>query len=100
MACTVVLVPMALVRWFPNVQYRLARYWWRLRRPVTRGARVILPNEAVQICLVRHSYGSGATPSPTLSAHLVMEGGLAPCRAGVGRPPPLQPIDLPATTLG
>lgn len=50
---------MALVRWFPNVQYRLARYWWRLRRPVTRGARVILSNDAGHICLVRHSYGSG-----------------------------------------
>jgi len=33
--------------------------WWRLRRPKTRGARVVLVREDGRICLVRHTYGSG-----------------------------------------
>jgi ADP-ribose pyrophosphatase YjhB (NUDIX family) len=35
------------------------RAWWRLRRPKTRGARVIVTRGDGQICLVRHSYGEG-----------------------------------------
>lgn len=58
-AGTVVLIPMALARRLPKIRYCLARCWWRLRHPVTSGARVILSNEAGEICLVRHTYGSG-----------------------------------------
>ena len=45
--------------WGARVFHRLRRLWWRLARPRTRGARVILVDEAGRVCLVRHSYGAG-----------------------------------------
>jgi len=35
------------------------RLWWRIRRPMTLGARVIAADAAGRVALVRHSYARG-----------------------------------------
>ena len=45
--------------WGRTVAHRLRKLWWRLRRPTTRGVRVILSDEQGRVCLVRHSYTTG-----------------------------------------
>jgi ADP-ribose pyrophosphatase YjhB (NUDIX family) len=37
----------------------LVHTWFRLKRPMTMGVRIIAANEAGQICLVRHTYTPG-----------------------------------------
>ncbi len=37
----------------------LMRAWWRLRRPMTLGVRVICQDEEGRVMLVRHSYAKG-----------------------------------------
>lgn len=43
--------------------YRLAdsmrRRWWLIRKPRLAGCRVVVVNDAGQVLLIRHSYGSG-----------------------------------------
>ena len=45
--------------WPRRAGHEALRLWWRLRRPVTRGARVVLSDERGRVCLVHHSYGQG-----------------------------------------
>ena len=47
------------VSWGRQAALGLRRVWWRWRRPVTRGARVVLVDDVGRLCLVRHSYGQG-----------------------------------------
>jgi len=53
------LIPPPLHR-APLVQaHRLRVVWWRLRKPLLIGCRVLAFDEAGRVLLVRHSYGSG-----------------------------------------
>jgi ADP-ribose pyrophosphatase YjhB (NUDIX family) len=41
-----------------SLRYRLLRWWWKLRRPITVGVRVLLLREE-GVLLVRHTYQDG-----------------------------------------
>jgi 8-oxo-dGTP pyrophosphatase MutT (NUDIX family) len=41
----------------PQSAYRLQRRLWKLRRPRTRGVKVMLFNDAGELLLIRNSYG-------------------------------------------
>lgn len=52
------LIPAPLHRSALRVADALRKRWWRLRRPVLLGCRVLAFDEAGRILLIRHSYGS------------------------------------------
>lgn len=43
----------------PTRSYRLIRAWWRIRRPVTLGVRVLVLRGTDEVLLVRHAYRQG-----------------------------------------
>lgn len=52
------LIPAPLHRSALRLADRLRKRWWRLRKPLLLGCRVIAFDEAGRIMLIRHSYGS------------------------------------------
>lgn len=53
------LIPPPLHRALRVQAHRLRVVWWRLRKPLLIGCRVLAFDEAGRVLLVRHSYGSG-----------------------------------------
>ena len=53
------LIPPPLHRALLVQAHRLRVVWWRLRKPLLIGCRVLAFDEAGRVLLVRHSYGSG-----------------------------------------
>ncbi|MDE2435907.1 MAG: NUDIX domain-containing protein [Sphingomonadales bacterium] len=53
------LIPPPLHRAALIVAHRLRLWWWRLRKPLLVGCRILAFDEDERILLVRHSYGSG-----------------------------------------
>jgi len=51
------LIPRPLHRHALRVAYRLRRGWWRLRKPVVHGCRIVAINEDGHVLLIRQSYG-------------------------------------------
>jgi ADP-ribose pyrophosphatase YjhB (NUDIX family) len=52
------LIPPSLHRAALRVAHRLRLLWWRLRRPVLQGCRVLAFDSEARVLLVRHGYGS------------------------------------------
>jgi 8-oxo-dGTP pyrophosphatase MutT (NUDIX family) len=53
------LIPPALHRVLLVQAHRVRLIWWRARRPVLQGCRVLALGQSGDVLLVRHSYGSG-----------------------------------------
>lgn len=53
------LIPAPLHRAALISAHRLRQVWWRVRKPLLHGCRVLAFDAAGQVLLVRHSYGSG-----------------------------------------
>lgn len=53
------LIPKPLHRLALVLAHELRRRWWRLRKPLLIGCRVLAFDEAGRVLLIRHSYGSG-----------------------------------------
>jgi 8-oxo-dGTP pyrophosphatase MutT (NUDIX family) len=53
------LIPPPLHRALLFQAHRLRLVWWRIRKPLLIGCRVLAFDEAGRVLLVRHSYGSG-----------------------------------------
>lgn len=53
------LIPKPLHRVLLVQAHRVRLVWWRIRKPLLLGCRVLAFDEAGRILLVRHSYGSG-----------------------------------------
>ncbi|WP_296677960.1 NUDIX domain-containing protein [Novosphingobium sp.] len=53
------LIPAPLHRGGLIAAHRMRRVWWRLRKPLLTGCRVLALDGAGRVLLVRHSYGSG-----------------------------------------
>ncbi len=53
------LIPPPLHRVLLVQAHRLRVVWWRLRKPLLIGCRVLAFDQAGRVLLVRHSYGSG-----------------------------------------
>ena len=51
------LVPPPLHRAALRVAHRLRRVWWRLRKPLVTGCRIVAIDAAGQVLLIRQSYG-------------------------------------------
>lgn len=64
-------LPAPLHRALYRLAHALRRLWWRLRRPVVNGVRVIALDPQGRVLLVRHAYGSDAwmPPSGALASH-------------------------------
>lgn len=52
------LIPAPLHRGGLVMAHRLRLVWWRVRRPVLNGCRVLAFDDEERVLLVRHSYGS------------------------------------------
>lgn len=44
---------------FGGLIHHVRRFWWRARRPVTRGARALVVDGNGRVCLIRHTYEVG-----------------------------------------
>lgn len=53
------LIPAPLHRAGLVLAHRLRQIWWRLRKPLLSGCRVLAFDDDGRVLLVRHSYGSG-----------------------------------------
>lgn len=53
------LIPAPLHRAGLVLAHRLRQHWWRLRKPLLSGCRVLAFDAEGRVLLVRHSYGSG-----------------------------------------
>lgn len=53
------LIPAPLHRAALILAHRLRQQWWRLRKPLLIGCRVLAFDDQGRVLLVRHSYGSG-----------------------------------------
>lgn len=53
------LIPAPLHRAALVSAHRLRQIWWRLRKPLLHGCRVLAFDDRGHVLLVRHSYGSG-----------------------------------------
>jgi len=53
------LIPPALHRALLIRAHRVRLVWWRIRKPLLMGCRVLALDDADRVLLVRHSYGSG-----------------------------------------
>lgn len=53
------LIPRPLHRAALNAAHALRRVWWRWRKPLLLGCRVLAFDERGKLLLIRHSYGSG-----------------------------------------
>lgn len=53
------LIPAPLHRLALVTAHRVRRVWWRLRKPLLHGCRVLAFDPEGRVLLVRHSYGSG-----------------------------------------
>lgn len=58
------LIPAPIHRTALRTVHRLRLTWWRLRRPLLLGCRVLACDAAGRVLLVRHSYGSGGWMLP------------------------------------
>ena len=58
------LIPPPLHRLAYRLAHRLRLRWWRLRKPLLTGCRVLAFDSAGRVLLVRHSYGSGQWMPP------------------------------------
>ena len=52
------LLPAALHRLILRLAHAIRIRWWRIRRPLLPGCRVLAVNPAGEVVLIRHSYGS------------------------------------------
>lgn len=53
------LIPPPLHRALLIQAHRVRLVWWRIRKPLLRGCRVLALDDSDRVLLVRHSYGSG-----------------------------------------
>jgi 8-oxo-dGTP pyrophosphatase MutT (NUDIX family) len=53
------LIPAPLHRVALVAAHRLRQVWWRIRKPLLSGCRVLAFDDQGRVLLVRHSYGSG-----------------------------------------
>lgn len=53
------LIPAPLHRGALRLAHAARLRWWRIRRPLLRGSRVLAFDAGGEVLLVRHSYGSG-----------------------------------------
>lgn len=51
--------PAPLHRLALRLAHQIRRQWWRIRKPVIHGCRVLALDQQGRVLLVRHSYGSG-----------------------------------------
>lgn len=51
------LIPPPLHRRILRIAYHVRRGWWRLRKPVVHGCRIIAINDDGHVLLIRQSYG-------------------------------------------
>jgi len=58
------LIPAPLHRAALRTAHRLRKAWWRLRRPVLLGCRIVAFDDAGHVLLIRHSYGSDSWTVP------------------------------------
>lgn len=58
------LIPAPLHRAGLRLAHELRKLWWRLARPQLCGVNVLVMNEAGEVLLVRHAYGSGKWTLP------------------------------------
>lgn len=58
------LIPAPLHRAALQLAHAIRRRWWRIRKPQLNGVVVIASDQAGNILLVRHSYGSGLWTFP------------------------------------
>ncbi len=58
------LIPAPLHRLAYRLAHSLRLRWWRLRKPLLTGCRVLAFDSAGRVLLVRHSYGSGKWMPP------------------------------------
>lgn len=74
------LIPPPLHRALLAQAHRLRVVWWRIRKPLLVGCRVLAFDEAGRVLLVRHSYGSGRWMLPGGGVANGEEPVLAACR--------------------
>lgn len=58
------LIPAPLHRLAFRAAHALRKRWWRWRKPLLLGCRVLAFDEAGRVLLIRHSYGSGSWMLP------------------------------------
>jgi 8-oxo-dGTP pyrophosphatase MutT (NUDIX family) len=58
------LIPKPLHRLAYRLAHRLRKVWWRIRRPLVVGCRVLAFDAVGRVLLVRHSYGTGNWMAP------------------------------------
>jgi len=58
------LIPAPVHRAAFRLAHAVRKRWWRWRRPVLHGCRVLALDGAGRVLLVRHSYGSGKWMAP------------------------------------
>ncbi|MFM2301424.1 MAG: hypothetical protein RLZZ84_1160 [Pseudomonadota bacterium] len=58
------LIPAPLHRIALRCAHGLRKHWWRVRRPVLLGCRVLAFDESGRLLLIRHSYGSDSWTVP------------------------------------
>ncbi|WP_054530853.1 NUDIX domain-containing protein [Erythrobacter sp. SG61-1L] len=58
------LIPAPLHRAGLRLAHEMRKAWWRLARPQLTGVNVVVLNDAGEVLLVRHAYGSGKWTLP------------------------------------